>query len=67
MTTPIAAATSAITQRLVLSEELPLVSTAVAVIDAAIRKSPNWIALPTPVLNPIALAPDTGGTPCLWR
>ena len=42
-------------------------STAVAVMEAAIRKRPIWIALPTPVLNAIALPPDTGGTPCLCR
>ena len=66
-TMPISAATTAITQRLVLSEELLLVSTAVAVIAAAIRKRIIWIAPPTPVLSTIALPPEATGTSCLCR
>ena len=55
------------TQRLVLSDELSLVSTAVAVIAAAMRNSTIWIAPPTPVLRTIALPPDATGTPSLCR
>ena len=59
--------TATITHRLVLSVELLLVSTAVAVIAAAPRKRTIWIAPPTPVLNTMALPADARGTPSLWR
>ena len=46
---------------------LLLVSTAVAVIAAAVRNRIIWIAPPTPVLSTIALPADATGTSCLCR
>ena len=53
---------------LLLDESLLLpVSTAVAVIAAALRNRIIWIAPPTPVLSTIALPADATGTSCLCR
>ncbi len=68
-TTPMSAATIAMISRVLLLDEslLLLVSTAVAVIAAAVRKRIIWIAPPTPVLSTIALPADATGTSCLCR
>ena len=68
-TTPTRAATIAmISNVLLLDESLLLpVSTAVAVIAAALRNRIIWIAPPTPVLSTMALPADATGTSCLCR
>ncbi len=68
-TTPTSAAMIAMASRVVLLDEslLLLVSTAVAVIAAAVRNRIIWIAPPTPVLSTMALPADATGTSCLWR
>ncbi len=68
-TTPMRAATTAMINRVLLLDEslLLLVSTAVAVIAAAVRNRIIWIAPPTPVLSTIALPADATGTSCLCR
>ena len=68
-TTPTSAAMTAMANRVVLLDEslLLLVSTAVAVMAAAVRNRIIWIAQPTPVLSTIALPADATGTSCLCR
>src|SRR6476646_9338298 len=68
-TTPMSAATTAMINNVLLLDESLLlpVSTAVAVMAAALRNRIILMAPPTPVLSTMALAVDATATSCLWR